>query len=534
MSDADANPAVPAGYEREVLADLGRFTHDPLGFVLYAFPWSEPGTVLEDEDGPDVWQREQLQAIGASLRENPHQLIQDATASGHGIGKGAEVAWLVLWALMTHEDARGVVTANTEGQLRTKTWPELHKWYGLLQFPVLRQLFAIEATSIHSTQPGHERTWRVDAVAWSERNVEAFAGLHNAGKRTILLFDEASSIPAAIWDTAAGALSDAKTELLWLAYGNPTRNSGRFKEVIAGRFRSHWSHRQIDSRTVKRTSKEQIEAWRQAYGEDSDFFRVRVLGQFPRASSVQFIGSDVVQAARRRELPAGLPTDPLIFGLDCARFGDDHSTLAIRRGRDARSIPWSRWSQQDAMKLAGDVALEAERWKPDAIFVDAGNIGAAVVDRLRQMMKGHAVYEVQFGGRGGEAIWHGEQRVKTMNKRAEIWTTMRSWLHLGCIPDDDDLEADLTGVEYGYGPDQTSIQLEKKEHMRSRGLASPDDADALACTFAEYVQPRQPDGLPNTYLPPAVTAMGRWERNVLGDWRLVANGIGNRLDEIWS
>jgi hypothetical protein len=146
----------PDQIRREVIEDLGRFAHDPLGFVLWAFPWGVEGTSLAKETGPDVWQREQLQAIAADLKADPFRVIQDATASGHGIGKSSQVAWLILWATMTHEDTRGVVTANTEGQLRTKTWPELSKWYLLLQFDCLKSMFKLEATSLHSTEPGHE------------------------------------------------------------------------------------------------------------------------------------------------------------------------------------------------------------------------------------------------------------------------------------------------------------------------------------------------------------------------------------------
>lgn len=478
----------PDDLRREIVADLGTFTHDPLGFVLWAFPWGVSGTALADEDGPDEWQRAQLTAVGESLRADPFKLIMDATASGHGIGKSTEVSWLILWAIMTHEDTRGVVTANTDTQLRTKTWPELAKWWQLLQWVPLREMFALEATSIHSTQDGHDRTWRIDAIPWSERNTEAFAGLHNAGKRIILLFDEASAIIDPIWDTASGGLTDADTEIMWLAYGNPTRNSGRFKEVIAGRFRDQWTHRQIDGRKVKRTNKTLLESWIAAYGEDSDFVRVRVKGQFPRAGTMQFISTETVQGARRREI-GYLESDPLIFGLDCARYGDDHSTLAIRQGRDARKYPWRRWHHQDSMALAGDIALEAEKWKPDAIFVDAGNIGAAVVDRLRQLGVEN-VFEVWFGGKGRDAHWANDVRVKTINKRAEMWTSMRAWLETGAIPDEDELEADLTGPEYGYGPDQVSIQLERKADMKKRGLASPDDGDALALTFAEPVLAR--------------------------------------------
>lgn len=140
------------------------------------------------------------------------------------------------------------------------------------------------------------------------------------------------------------------------------------------------------------------------------------------------------------------------------------------------------------MTLAGDIALEAKRWKPTAIFVDAGNIGAAVIDRLRQLGVQN-VHEVWFGGKGRDAELEPGIRVRTANKRAEMWTRMRAWLRSGAIPDCDELEADLVAPEYSYASDQTSIQLESKKEMKARGMPSPDDADALACTFAQPVMP---------------------------------------------
>jgi hypothetical protein len=231
------------------------------------------------------------------------------------------------------------------------------------------------------------------------------------------------------------------------------------------------------------------------YGEDSDVVKVRVRGMFPSASSLQFIPSAIAGAARLNE-PLVLPSDPLIYGVDIARFGDDHSTLAKRCGRDARSRPWKRWHGADTMRVAGDIAQEAQLEKPDAIFVDGGAMGAGVVDRLRQLNIEN-VFEVNFGSAGRDAIWAGDTRVRTANKRAEMWTNMRAWLSAGAVPDEQAIEDDLTGVEYGYNGDQ-AVLLEKKEHMRARGLASPDDADALACTFAEPVQPRRVPG----YLDP--------------------------------
>lgn len=492
-----------ADFRRELLKDLSELQHDPYGFVMWAFPWGKAGTALADETGPDEWQCEQLEEIGRRLRGDPFTSIQEAIASGHGIGKSTEVAWLVLWAIMTFPDCRGVVTANTETQLRTKTWPEVSKWFSLLRFPELREMFDLQATSIASTAPGHDKTWRIDAIPWSERNTEAFAGLHNAGRRTILIFDEGSAILDKIWEVAEGALTDAETELLWLVYGNPTRNTGRFRECF-GKYRHLWRTRQIDSRTVKRTNKDRLAEMIQTYGLDSDIVKVRVLGQFPSASSAQLIPVDVVQAARTRPLPPQLVTDPLIFGLDCARFGDDHSTLVPRCGRDARTRPWRRWYKTDAMQLAGDVALDAQLWKPDAIFVDVGNIGGAVIDRLRQILKGSVpVMEVNFGGPGREVDWLNGHKVKAANKRSEIWLRSRAWLMAGgCIPDEQAIEDDLIGPEYSYDAGETAILLEKKKHMKARGLASPDDGDALACTFAEPVMPKTPRHRdPASYIP---------------------------------
>ena len=127
---------------------LGRFHYDPLGFVMFAFPWGRPGTSLAGETGPEPWQREVLEKLGRSLKErhqSPGEAVRLATASGHGIGKSALVAWVILWAMSTLSDTRGIVTANTEGQLRTKTWPELAKWHAL---SINRSWFTYTATSL--------------------------------------------------------------------------------------------------------------------------------------------------------------------------------------------------------------------------------------------------------------------------------------------------------------------------------------------------------------------------------------------------
>jgi len=463
---------------------LAECTHDPYRFVMEGFPWAEKGTELERHEGPDVWQKEHLIEIGERLRSNPHMPIQEAIASGHGIGKSADASWIILWALSTFEMTRGVVTANTENQLRTKTWAELAKWHRLF---IGRHLFKFTATAIFSVDPALQKEWRIDAIPWSENNTEAFAGLHNEGKRILCLYDEASAIPDVIWEVTEGAMTDSDTEILWLVRGNPTRNTGRFKQCF-GSQKHRWQTRQVDSRTVKVTNKEQIDKWIEDYGDDSDFVRVRVKGTFPRAGSMQLIATDVVEAARKREVTA-LQNEAVVLGVDVARYGDDESVIVPRQGRDARSRPWRRFRGIDTMTLASEVHAEAWKYRADAIFVDGTGIGAGVVDRLEQLQlpPGCMLYEVHFGGKalsGG-----GYEGRSCSNKGAAMWDGMGTWLTRGAIPDEQCIEDALTGREYGYNV-HGEIVLEKKADMKKRGLASPDDGDGLALTFALPVAPK--------------------------------------------
>jgi hypothetical protein len=171
------NPNLWAG----LASELARYACDPYGWVLYAFPWGEPGSELACYSGPDKWQEDILKDIGQRLsrvsgdREREGLIIREATASGHGVGKSTLVAWLILWAVSTFENTRGVVTANTEKQLGTKTWPELTKWFRLCWYTGIltgegRKLFEVTAAAIYSSDPRYQKTWRIDQVPWNERN----------------------------------------------------------------------------------------------------------------------------------------------------------------------------------------------------------------------------------------------------------------------------------------------------------------------------------------------------------------------------
>lgn len=463
--------------QRRRLQCLQKMRHDPLGFVRWAFPWGEADGPLADHAGPETWQADVLREIGTQLRGGSGP-VRIAVASGHGVGKSALVAWLLLWATATMPSTRGVVTANTETQLRTKTWAELAKWHTLA---VTHDFDDLGATSLASRLPVPEGAGRIDMVPWSAHNPEAFAGLHNKGSRLLLVFDEASAIADPIWETAEGALTDSGTEIVWLAFGNPTRTSGRFFECF-NRFRTRWTGRRVDSREVSLTDKQQLAQWVADYGEESDFVHARVRGLFPRAGTMQFIEPDAVDAAMARPVdPAAGRHAPLVMGVDVARFGDDRSAIVLRRGRDARTWPIEKHEKLDLMTLASRVAERAAAERVSGVFVDETGIGAGVVDRLRQLGVPF-VFGINFAG-APDRFGPDGARPLYANKRAEMWGSLRDWLEDASLPDDPELRADLSGVEYGYNG-KGEIQLEKKEDMKKRGLASPDIGDALALTFA--------------------------------------------------
>ena len=465
-----------AAVAAQMAADMATFTHDPLGFAYYCWPWGTGD--LEDVKGPREWQADVMNDLAAHL-QNPktvHMPFRGAVASGHGIGKSALLGMLIHWGMSTCDDCRVVLTANTEVQIRTKTWPEIRKWN---RMAMNSDWFRCAATSIQSIDEKRAANWRTDAATWSENNTEAFAGLHNKGKRIILLFDEASSIADKVYEVAEGALTDKGTEIIWLAFGNPTRGSGRFRECF-GKLKHRWNTRQIDSRTVEGTNKEYFDQLVQDYGENHDYVRVRVRGMFPMTGTLQLIPTDVVDRATTVEARSSV-YDPLIFGVDVARFGDDETVICQRRGRDARTWEWVKFRGMDGMQVAARLVEMWDRLRPDAVFIDeTGGFGGGPIDRLRQL--GYSPISVNFGGRADS----GDGSLYA-NKRAEMWCLMREWLKEGgAIPDDSELRQGLESQEFGYD-NMSRILLEKKSDMKKRGLSSPDRADALALTFAHPV-----------------------------------------------
>ena len=464
--------------------------YDPLKYVLAAFPWEEEGTMLAGHSGPDTWQRRLLTLMGDVLQD-PTKSPRFAVASGHGVGKTALAAWLILWFIATRPHPQIVVTANTSTQLATKTWRELSKW---LQLSIFADTFTWTATRCYHKQA--QPTWFAAAVPWRADRPEAFAGTHE--EHVLLLMDEASSIDDLIWETSEGMMTTPGS--LWVAFGNPTRATGRFRECFpGGRFAHRWQHMRVDSREAKMADQRLIASWVTDYGMDSDFVRVRVLGEFPKQAVGQFISeADLDEAEQRTPTADGI--QPTIVGVDVARYGDDRSVIVVRQGAQIMEIRTYR--EIDTVRLAGYVCETADQYRTaggsqgyglqtynsdePVLCIDGVGLGAGVVDMCKT--RGYRVEDVLAGSKP-------QDPTRFENMRAECWSKMREWIKTRAALEKQahwyqELRADLLSPEYAFD-DKGRLQMERKQHMKERGAMSPDMADALSLTFSVLVAPRR-------------------------------------------
>ena len=493
--------------DEQLAEDLSRFYADPLGYVMYCFPWDTEASIqvvplvepyksrFNSEYGPDVWACEFLDQLGEEIKnrqfdgKTPVPPIRFSTVSGHGIGKSTLTAWLIKFILDTRPFSRGTVTAMTVPQLKTKTWAALGMWHNLA---LTKHWFKYNSSrsDLSLSHRAHKESWRCDGMTSKEENSEAFAGQHAATSTSFYIFDEASGVPDKIFEVRDGGLTDG--EPMSFDFGNPTKNTGRLFEQHEGRLRHRYICRAIDSRTVTLMSDDEVhKEWIEDYGLESDLVKVRILGQFPSMGDLQFISRDVVDEAMKREVKQDSDA-ALLIGVDVAGFGDDESVVYPRLGYDARSFPPERYRGLNSIQLTGKIVAMIHRFEAlgkavAMVFIDTtGGLGRGPYDNIGAL--GYPVMAVEFGS--------GPTDAKTYRyKSDELWGNMRDALPSLALPAYDtpvgpDLQVQLTQRQFGYTLNGHKIHLEPKRDMKSRLgsiASSPDIADALACTFAEKV-----------------------------------------------
>ena len=462
---------------------------DPYAFVMYAFPWGVPSSPIEQHAKPREWQKREMLKIAAHMRMNVKRMQEGKTpemyklaiASGRGVGKSALVAWIVLWAMSTAIGLSICVTANTESQLKNRTWAEIGKWHAMSinshWFEKYRMSLRAEKWLIKLL----EKTASIDsglyyAVAelWNEDKPDAFAGLHNY-RGVMLIMDEASGIPKNIWKVCKGFFTEPVLFRFWIAFSNPRNPDGAFYDCFHADA-EYWNTVNIDGRDVEGLDMAIFDEIIKTDGIDSREARVEVMGKFPEFGESQLISLAMVRksmAADATQQHRG--ANPLFLGIDIARHGADKSVLVFRQGR-AVDMPID-YSIPDYTMLADEIGKWIQERNPAAVFIDAGG-GYGVIDILRR--KGFNVFPVPFGSKPLNPVFR--------DKKAEMFDAVKDWLaDGGVLPPHKRLETDLTALRYNYNPVNHKKYIQDKDKMESWYPYSTDFADALALTFYQPI-----------------------------------------------
>lgn len=430
---------------------LLRYARAPLAFVK---------EVLGAE--PDAWQRDVLVELGRGR-------TRISIRSGHGVGKSTLLAWCMIWFLLTRYPVKVVVTAPTSPQLFDALWPEMRSWLAKLPEAWL-VLLDIQADRVMLKAKPDDAF--ISARTSRAEQPDSLQGVHS--KNVLLVVDEASGVPEQVFVAAQGSMSTPGA--LTILAGNPVRVSGMF-------WRSHtleadrWYTRRVSCLDSPRASKEFAEEIANRYGTDSNHYRIRVLGEFPLSEGDALISAQLVEEAMAR-IPEIDVMQPQIWGVDVARFGTDQSVLIKRQGNAVLEPP-RRWSRFDLMQLTGAIVAEYKAQgenPPAAIVVDSIGLGAGVADRLRELkLPAIDVNVAESASNEG----------RFMRLRDELWQNVADWLatRTASLPYDDALRNDLCGPRYGFSSDG-KLRVESKDQLRSRGISSPDSADALCLCFA--------------------------------------------------
>lgn len=429
---------------------------------------------------PDIWQESVLRAYGRGERGI-------SIASCHGPGKTACLAWIVWHQLATRYPQKTVATAPTSQQLYDALFAEVRMWGNRLP-PIIRALFEVKSDRIElladpAASFASFRTARAETP-------EALQGVH--APWVLIIADEASGVPEPIFEAAVGSMSGERATTI-LA-GNPVRTHGLFFDTHH-KLAAHWFTVQVSgvdrpgAYTSKRVSAEYVEGLKRQYGEDSNAFRIRALGQFPRSDLDTIIAYELIEGASGRDIVVA-QTAGIIWGLDVARFGDCLTALC-KRQMNVVMEPVRTWASLDLMQVVGVVKAEWDSThvlnRPQTICVDAIGLGAGVVDRLRELglpVRGVNVSEVPS-----------MNPERFVNLRTELWWKARDWFtRRDCsLPaekkgdgqnDRDSLQAQLSRIKYKIVDSSGKLRAESKADMQKRGFRSPDLADAFVLTFA--------------------------------------------------
>jgi hypothetical protein len=410
------------------------------------------------------------------VRRADGQASRVAVSSCTGSGKTATLAMLTFLYLMILPDCRILVTSPSFNQLNRVFASELRKWHKKM-IPQFQEYYDITRETVKYLNTKKYEQF-CSLVTASVENKEALQGGH--ADNYVIFADEASGVSEDAFDILLGTLSTGKGGR-FIQVSNPVRSSGRFYQIFQNED-SLWDKLYFSAYDSPNVNKAWIEEMKHTYGEDSDLYRMRVLGRFPRVGVAQYISADVVEECINRNLSLiDYNNFPKVMGVDVARFGDDKTCIVVRQG--PKMIEIQTFKGLNTMEVASKVAQFQAIHATSQIHIDAIGIGAGTFDRCKDLRL--PAIEVNVSTRSTEPN-------KYCNLRSQIWGKMKEWLENGAdLPimardKETNLSSELTSMEYFYN-NKLQLQLMSKKDLKRAGHASPDIADAISLTFASSV-----------------------------------------------
>lgn len=423
-----------------------------------------------------------LVSIEKSLRGEASRKI--SVASGHGIGKSATMAWVILWFLFSFFDAQVPCTAPTSDQMYDVLWKELNLWIGRMP-DLIKDKYEWQSSHIRMTES--PETWFARAKTASKENTEALAGVH--ADHVLTIADESSGVPEQVFNTAEGAWTSG--DILVILISNPTRTDGYFYDTHH-KLKANWqtmSFSSIDSPIIDRKYEAQIA---ERHGRDSAEYGIRVLGKFPDAGAMDDAGyvNLLPERAIYEEPVRGDVIFPssAILGVDPAGDGDDKTSWVIRDNFKAYKIHEESKSTAKSIAEKTITFITEYDLNPYNVIVDSFGVGADVGKEIAIASRGRmSVTTVNVGELSDSET---EQELY-LNKRAEFYWKMKMWIQSGgIIMENKNMKEEILSIKYKRNL-KGKIQIMPKVDMKKRyGTRSPNDADAFSLTFMRDI-PKQ-------------------------------------------
>jgi hypothetical protein len=456
--------------ELQYACDL--YGNDPYGFVLNMFDWGRPYSLLRNRERPYDWQCDVLADMSARLKVDA-SIYRLGLASGKGIGKTALQAMVGLWHLMTHRYSQTNLLSVTGDSIDQRVWAEIGRWFHVCKLrPYFRRYRGGRIVN------NYHDDWSMQYQLWSLSHLEALHGSH--AEHLAYLIDECTGVPDEVLQTVESGAVDDHVVLCY--FSNPTRLRSRFRQYFPeGTLCARWRTWQIDSRTTERCNAARVQELLDEVGGDEEDpqFRINVRGLFPVTDSEQFISTAIVEAAQQR-VPSINQDGSVCIGVDVARKGENKSVFYMRHGwKTLEKKVFSKLEIDETATALMDFMDTHKARKPQA-YIDIVGYGAGVYAICKRF--GYDVHEVNSAL---PAL--GPHKERFENRRMELWDFVKSWLREGgCLDPKDSILARQLVAPSAFVNTRGLLQLESKEQLESRGVESPDEADALTYSFGGY------------------------------------------------